>query len=77
MSDADRQIIIITLKYGLPYVLFKGPWGKEGEVTRSERDGLDVSKKESIFEIEKMLQKKRVQKTMHSETGRLLSGPHP
>ena len=77
MNDANRQIIRITLKYVLPYVLFKGPWGKEGAVTRFEQDGLDVFKKELIFEIEKVLQKKRVQKTMNSETGRLLLGQYP
>lgn len=92
MNDADKQIIRITLKYVLQYVLFKGPWGKEGtvtrfeqdgldvfkkELTRFEQDGMDVFKKELIFEIEKVLQKKRVQKTMNSEAGRLLLGPYP
>ena len=52
--------------------MFKGPWGKEGGVTHFEEDGLNVSKKEVIFEVEKVLQKKTVQKSMNSKAGRLL-----
>lgn len=56
--------------------MFKGPWGKQGVVTHFEEDGLNVSKKEVIFEVEKVLQKKRVQKTMNSKAGRLLLGTY-
>ena len=41
-------------------------------MTHFEEDGLNVSKMEVIFEVEKVLQKKTVQKSMNSKAGRLL-----
>lgn len=41
-------------------------------MTHFEEDELNVSKKEVIFEVEKVLQKKTAQKSMNSKAGRLL-----
>lgn len=51
-------------------------YSKGHRETRFEEDGLDVSKKEVIFEVEKVLQKERAQKTMNSKAGRLLLGTY-